>query len=61
MKNKRERFKVGLILMALTLVGTVIAGSLWVHSGTRLDILLFIVNVILFIYGMTLTIRNGNP
>ena len=59
--NKRERFKVGLILMTLALIGTVIAGSLWVRSGWLMDILLFIVNVILFIYGMTLTIRKGSP
>ena len=59
--NKRERFKVGLILMTLALIGTVIAGSLWVRSGWLMDVLLFIVNVILFIYGMTLTIRKGSP
>lgn len=59
--NKRERFRIGLILMTIGLIGTVIAGSLWVRSGWLVDVLLFFVNVTVFIYGMTLTIRNGNP
>lgn len=61
MKNRRERFRVGLILMTIALLGSVISASLWVRSGWLLDSLLFIANIILFIYGMILTIRKGNP
>jgi drug/metabolite transporter superfamily protein YnfA len=61
MKNERERFRIGLILMALTLVTTVVEAALWLRTGRMVDALLIIFNIVLFIYGVILTIQKGKP
>lgn len=59
MKNQREWYRIGLLVMTFSLSVTLFAGILYVHFGNLLAKLLLIVSILLFTYGMTLTIFKG--
>ncbi|WP_407542780.1 hypothetical protein Q0M94_21955 (plasmid) [Deinococcus radiomollis] len=59
MKNQRERYLIGLILMTIALINLIISSILWAQSSKPLDAVLIIFNSILFICGMILTLRKG--
>ena len=61
MKNQRERYRIGLILMTLSLIGVVINGVLWATHGGMLNAGLIIFDMVLFTFGATLSIYRRRP
>ena len=61
MKNQRERYRIGLILMTLSLIGVVINGVLWARYGGMLNAGLIIFDMVLFTFGATLSMYRRRP